>query len=270
MKTKCDYCTARAAIVIEYVGAHKRRRYIAACARHEVSSEWKIALETMPQSARASRPGGEPASWAAIALVLAGGCAFQGGGSDPNGPNDGPDAGIVAPDASAATLSQTASTSAGAGEFCNGPGAVLDNMWLRAFPISAPFHIDWILYAVSDAQAQDATALVFDYTGPIGGAELSPPAMRELAGFAIPSTTAQHEGGGVAVDMDMSGPFVIGIVSTDAQSSPGVRTAWFHLAANAAGETEPSYYQSNACGVMVPTAEAGTVDSLIAVQGRWL
>ena len=205
---------------------------------------------------------------ALVAAVLLGACAFEPGSS-----SVGDDASVlpIFPDAppGESLLTQTSSNAVVTGDsvYCQGKTGTVDNAWYRAFAPPQPFHLDYALFATEATLADDATVIVYSYTGELDGPTLDLTKMGQLATFAVASTTdATPQGFGTTVDMDLAGPFVICVVSTDAVTTSGQVTAYFHLGANEAGESAPSYWASHACQQDVPIAVSA--DLLIAADGK--
>lgn len=211
---------------------------------------------------------------AAIAALVAG-CTFH---TDPtiDPPADsGVDGTIDAPaDAppTIAFLTETANGNVTPGDavYC-GAGGSNDDAWYRAFRpgdfgITGTLHILAVHFTAETAKSANAiTVTIWTYTGTIGAPALD---LTKMTPLTTVTGSIPDAGGPTDVwvtrrgDVAPGGAFVVGISSTNSASS------WFHLGANAAAETEPSYYASAACGMTTPTSRPGH-SLIIDTEGSW-
>lgn len=216
--------------------------------------------------------------------IVLGACSFTAGDNfhpgDGSSGDDAIDAAIDAIPIDAArpiTLSETTSDdpSSGKSVFCNNGQLMRDNTWYREFRpsdhnVTTTFHLTSVHYSSELARGlPSVTISVYRYSGTLGAATIDVTALTGLAATTqgIPdSESPQDLDTAIAADIPGGASFVIGIASTDVQTGTGTLLTAFHLGANAAGETAPSYYASGACGTNMPTAQGGA-DFIIDATG---
>lgn len=225
--------------------------------------------------------------WSLIASVTAscGGCQFS-----PNAMPPGPDADLfldgsvvdarpdAPPDAPPVPvmLSETTSTAVSIGDSvqCDGAETSLDNAWYRAFRpadvgITGTLHVDAIDFASEISKGAAVVVTLYTYAGPYGGATLDETMFTQVATTSddvADSNNPQDLAVALSADVPPGNLFVVEISSTDTQTMTGIKLTYFHLGANAVGESEPAYWSSATCGEPTPTGQTG-FDAIIAVEG---
>ncbi len=217
-----------------------------------------------------------------LLLCLLTACSFHSpsSGDDDTIPDAAGEAAIdAAPDAPRPIeLTQATSMTVAAGNaiFCHGAQLTRDNAWYRAFKladygIGSVFNAESVHFAAEQARGAVVTATIYAYEGTTGGTSIDTGQLTLLAANAasVPDSDSPQAGLTIAIPHQVNAlAVVVEISATDTQNSAGIPITYFHLGANTAGQSGPSYYQSSACGIAMPSAQGGA-DFVLSVAGTY-
>jgi len=222
----------------------------------------------------------------ALVLIALAACRFHAPGDsiDAAGDDDAPGGGDAAIDAPPdapreLVLREGASSDVAAGHavFCHGAQLERDNAWLRAFRpadfgATGTYRAAEVRFGAEQSRGAVVTATLYAYDGATGGSQLDLARLTPLATnlATIPDSDNPRAGLSIAVAASIAATDVVvaEIAATDAQNAQMIPITYFHLGANIAGQTAPSYYRSSACGIATPSAQGGA-DFVIEIGGTY-
>lgn len=146
--------------------------------------------------------------------------------------------------------------------------------WFRAFSLSdylaGAFHVTNVHYTSEQATGNaTVTIKLASYTGAVGSATLDMSLMTQLAEVIepVPNGTIQDLVAPIAADIPAGTAFVVEIDAEDKYVINGPETSSFHLGANVAGATQPSYWISCSSPTTGSEVHESSDDYIITVEG---